>query len=990
MEMNYEWIKNPEIFEVNRMPAHSSHRFYGSYEELKSKKSRYVQSLNGIWKFHYAKNFEEIIPDFYKMDYDCQSFDNIQVPGHIQLQGYDCPMYVNQVYPWSGREDIKPGDIPIYFNPIGSYVTFVEIPEDKSEQDIHICFHGVESAFALWINGCFVGYSEDSFTPASFDLTGFIKKGMNKIAVQVYKYSSGSWLEDQDFWRFSGIFRDVELIYVPVLHIEDLHIKTLLDESLYDAVLEVETKLIGKYDQASMHLTLFDEQGTQIDQVVKASQHCFFQLDVSHPILWSAENPYLYTLQIEILHDNDMVEIVEQKIGFRKFEIKNGLMCLNGQRIVFHGVNRHEFSSRYGRTVTFDETLQDILILKQNNINAVRTSHYPNQTFFYELCDEYGLYVIDETNLETHGTWSDFFDKEIILPDNKKEWLHALLDRAQSMFERDKNHPCILMWSCGNESYGGENLYKMSEYFRNVDKTRLVHYEGISWDRRFPATSDVESQMYTPAHEVEKFILEHPEKPFILCEYAHAMGNSNGALYKYTNLEKKYELYQGGFIWDYADQVLEKDGKYAYGGDFKERPSDYDFCGNGIVFADRSLTPKMQEVKYCYQNVDFDISEDFIEIHNRYLFTNVNDFQLYLSLLENGQCIDEKEMCVNISPLKTFQIKNPYQVSDYTKEYCIQVSLRTKEDKLYAPKGLEVAFGEYIYPSHISQFDVIKDMKMTEDFLNIGIIGEHFHIIFSKNKGLVSYCYKNEELIRQAPKPQFYRPCTQNDIENQYGYRYGQWLQASLYAKCNFVKVQQCERYIEVDYQYQIPGKFETSLMLQYLIYGNGKVKVIMDYDPNEEQIEMPEFGMMFTLYRSYDNVTYYGYGPEENYWDRHSGARLGLFHYMSEKNMTPYLVPQECGLRTHVRNVFVDNQHIGLYFEGNDLEMSVLPYTPLELESARHQDELPKPYQTVVRILQKQMGIAGDNTWGARTHDEFLLPKKHYHFEFSFQGKLK
>lgn len=991
MEFQYEWIQDPKVFQKNRLKAHSSHHFYGHYDELKKHDSRFIQSLNGTWLFHYANHFDDMIQDFYQDDFDYQDFNKIDVPGHIQLQGYNQPMYVNQMYPWSGRENIKPGQIPLKHNPIGSYITHFSIAQDMLDHDIHICFHGVESAFALWINGQFVGYSEDSFTPATFDITSYIKEGKNKLAVQVFKYSSGSWLEDQDFWRFSGIFRDVELIYIPAVHLEDLLIKTVMDEPFLQADIHIQTQIIGDDRESHLHVTLLDKDQHIVKENIFEITQNHISLHLQHPQLWSSENPYLYTLILEIKKNNQTIEIVEQKIGLRKFEIKDGLMCINGKRIVFHGVNRHEFSAKKGRAISYEETKRDIMIMKQNNINAVRTSHYPNQTYFYELCDEYGLYVIDETNLETHGTWSEFFDKEHILPDDKEEWLNAIIDRAQSMFERDKNHPSILMWSCGNESYGGLNLYKMSQYFKNADDTRLVHYEGIFWDRRYPQTSDIESQMYTPAKEVEQFIIEHPDKPFILCEYAHAMGNSNGALYKYTDLEKKYDLYQGGFIWDFADQALNISGRYVYGGDFHERPSDYDFCGNGIVFANRELTPKMQEVKHCYQNVDFDINEQSIAIHNRYLFTNLQHFTFSIQLLENGICIKEVTCTIDVPPLSSVKIDNPYIIDNIEKEYCLSISMITTENEKYAKKGLELAFGQYIYPYTKQKNIISQKMEITEDFMNIGILGEKWQLIFSKTKGLVSYRFMNHELLRQTPRPNFYRASTQNDIENQYGYRYGQWLQASLYAKCHFCRYTKHSHFIQLDYQYSLPGQKETILFVSYQVFGDGKVAVTMDYQPDQNQIEMPEFGMMFMLYHSFQNVTYYGYGPQENYLDRHTGAKLGQYHYQVDKNVTPYLVPQECGNRTHVRHVMVDNGHIGIYFEGDLLEMSVLPYTPFELENAKHLYELPTPYQCVVRINQKQMGIAGDNTWGARTHDEFLLSNQtSYHFQFSFQGQLQ
>lgn len=585
--MNNEWVKDPKVFNINREKAHASIHRYASLEEMHTNKSSYIYSLNGKWKFHYANGFNQLIKDFSNKDYNSDNWDEINVPGHIQLQGYGTPMYVNQIYPWSATEQIIPGEIPEH-NPIGSYITYFDSSVIKDDTDVYIAFKGVESAMPLWINGTFVGYSEDTFTPSRFNITSLIEEGNNKIAVNVYRFSSGSWLEDQDFWRFSGIFRDVELEMVPHTHLEDVKILTHLNDTYDYAVVEVNPTVIHP---TTVIYTLKYNDEIIASQIKEDSTSLQFELE--HPHLWSAEKPHLYTLIIEVMDEEGLVECISQQVGVREFKIINGIMCINGQRIIFHGVNRHEFSAYTGRYVSYEETKQDILNMKAHNINALRTSHYPNQSFVYDLCDEYGLYVIDEVNLETHGTWSEYFDKEHIIPDNKPEWLDIILDRANSMYERDKNHPSIIIWSLGNESHGGKILYEMSQFLRNKDQSRVIHYEGIFHDRSYNETSDIESQMYTYVKDIEKYLTTHQDKPFILCEYAHSMGNSNGALFKYIDLEKKYPLYQGGFIWDYIDQALYHDGKLCYGGDFKERPSDYDFCGNGLVFANRKNTPKM-------------------------------------------------------------------------------------------------------------------------------------------------------------------------------------------------------------------------------------------------------------------------------------------------------------------------------------------------------------------------------------------------------------
>lgn len=981
MEINKEWIQNPRIFQINREEPKASLNHYRSISEMEQKKSSLKVSLNGVWKFAYASSLEQCPQDFFQNSYDCSSWDDIQVPGHIQLQGYGKPMYVNQTYPWSASEQIVPGEIPFH-NPVGNYIRYVDINQEMLENEIKICFQGVESAFSLWVNGVFVGYSEDSFTPATFSISDYIQEGQNKLAVQVYQFSSGSWLEDQDFWRFSGIFRDVELLLIPSTHIDDLKVITTCNQSYTEAIIELEIDMIGCFQESEIIVYLYDNDQLFKQQTLSAVKNQNIQWLIKQPHLWSSENPYLYDVIIEVKEKGKTVEIVKQHIGIREFKIINGLMCINGKRVVFHGVNRHEFSPKTGRVISYEETKKDLLIMKENNINALRTSHYPNQSFVYDLCDELGLYVIDEVNLETHGTWSEFFDKEHILPDNHLEWQDMILDRADSMYERDKNHPSIVIWSLGNESYGGRVINQEAQYLRKKDSTRVIHYEGIFHDRRYPDTSDIESQMYTPAVDVEKFIQEHPEKPFILCEYAHAMGNSNGALYKYTDLEKKYPLYQGGFIWDFVDQALaDENGILRYGGDFKDRPSDYDFCGNGIVFADRTLTPKMQEVKYCYQYISMKVDEESIKVTNHYLFTNLNQYTFYIQLWKDGILIKEVQEIINLKPGYTHIMQNPFTVDDDLQQYYIVIRVKDQNNH-------EVAHEQYIYACHREEKHDSLNIKIVEDYLNVGIIGQGFDVKFSKVKGLTSYRIGDEEMIRVMPRPQFFRASTNNDVENKYGYRYGQWLTASLFPNIQLQKIIKHRDCCEMIYAYDLPNLGDEPVYVTYTVYGDGQLTVDMDYQPSSQYIEMPAFGMMFQLYKEYDQVEYFGFGPDENYIDRQSGAVLGRYSYQVKDNLTPYLYPQECGNRTNVQSIKLSSQKHSLEINGN-FEFSTLPYTPFELENAKHVDELPQPYQTVLCIYEQQMGVAGDNTWGAKTHKEFLLSNiEKHHLHFSMKGR--
>ena len=647
MGFDVKKIHDPKFFKENCMAAHSDHVTYKNEAEAVEQNSSFRLSLDGIWKFHYAKNDAQTIPGFEAEDYNCRPWDDIRVPAHIQMEGYDIPQYANIQYPWDGREDVWRDAVPTDFNPVASYVKYFTLPEGFVKNGLYISFQGVESGFALWLNGSYVGYSEDSFTPSEFDLTPYVKEGENKLALKVFKWTSSSWCEDQDFYRFSGIFRSVYLYTMPKVHVYDLKVQPVVAESLESADLVLDMEICGKVetveksaDDAKMQNvsakitltgsrddskegaagsvsenTIFSEtisfQPNNTSDTIRftdtgaATVH--FEQEVNHPNLWSAEHPELYTLTVELLDESgDCVEYISQNIGFRRFEMKDGIMTLNGKRIVFKGVNRHEFSSKTGRAVSKEEVLQDIITMKQNNINAIRTCHYPDASGIYELCDRYGLYMIAENNLESHGSWDaashGLVPKDTIVPGDNMDWEPMMLDRVNSCYQRDKNHPAILIWSVGNESYGGKVIFDMSEKFRAVDPHRLVQYEGIFNDRRYEGTSDMESQMYTSVENIKKFLAEHKEKPFICCEYTHAMGNSCGAMHKYTDLTDTEPRYQGGFIWDYIDQSILKKDRYgqefqAYGGDCGERPTDYNFSGNGICYGgERDASPKMQEV----------------------------------------------------------------------------------------------------------------------------------------------------------------------------------------------------------------------------------------------------------------------------------------------------------------------------------------------------------------------------------------------------------
>lgn len=986
-EANLAWLANPEVFAVNRKPAHSDHFYYTNLKEAMEEADMPLrQSLNGTWYFSYAKNSSLRAKDFYKEDFDCRSFDFIQVPGHIQTQGYDRCQYINTMYPWDGTEFLRPPMISEEYNPVGSYVKYFEVDEALKGKEISISFQGVEIAFYVWLNGTFIGYSEDTFTPAEFDLTEYIKDGENKLAVEVYKRSSASWIEDQDFWRFSGIFRDVYLYAVPKSHINNLFVKSTLDAEYVNGILDIQFFMTGDLD-CKVTAVLEDANGNVVwEDTTEGGYACNFKGELANVNAWSAELPYLYKLYLKV-EDNagNIIEVIPQKIGFRTFEIKDRVMYINGKRIIFRGVNRHEFNVRRGRSITKEDMLWDIQFMKQHNINAVRTSHYPNQSLWYKLCDEYGIYLIDETNLESHGSWQKLGQCEPSwnVPGNHTEWKECVIDRARSMFERDKNHPSIVIWSCGNESYAGTCIQAMTDFFHSVDDTRVVHYEGVFWNRAFDSISDMESRMYAKPHEIEEYLKNDPKKPYISCEYMHSMGNSCGGMKLYTDLEDKYELYQGGFIWDYIDQAMlrindQGEEVFAYGGDFDERATDYEFCTNGIVYADRKISPKAQEVKQLYSNVKVVPDKKGVVIENRNLFRTTEGYDFVCKILKEEQIIYETTIQAVVQPQEKTYVEVPFPEMKQAGEYIYEVSMQLSESTIWAEKGYELTFGQYVETVEAEQQAPTGKVQVIQGDVNIGFKGDGFLVMISKSEaGMASLQYDGVEFITRAPKTSFWRACTDNDRGAKHGAERCQWLTAGLYPKLLDGKLEETDTYAAITLEYELPTTPKTTQTVTYKVTADGKVHITATYHGVEGLPTLPIFAMDFKLKEKYHNYKYYGYGPEENYIDRMEGARLGVYENTAMQNMSNYLLPQECGNRVGTRWLEVTDVHgKGLRFvaEENPFESSVLPYSAYELENAMHREELANPHYTWVRIAEAQMGIGGDDSWGAPVHDEFLL----------------
>ncbi len=983
-----EWLEDPRVFAVNRLAAHSDHCYYETEAEALRGIMGQRQSLNGTWKFSYAENPAERKEHFYKSDFNLDSFGTIEVPGHMELQGYGGCQYINTMYPWDGLSDIRPPHIDWQNNPVGSYLREFELEEPLKGKRLFLSFQGVETAFYVWLNGTFIGYSEDSFTPSEFEITDAVQPGSNRLAVEVYKRSSASWIEDQDFFRFSGIFRDVYLYAVPECHVEDLFIHGDVSDDYRDGLFRAELALTGEI-KGSISAALKDNAGEIVASwgPIPAEKEVEFSGHISNARLWSGEDPYRYDLTI-ILYDEqrNVKEIVPQKVGFRRFEMKDRLMCLNGKRIVFRGVNRHEFNVRRGRSITKEDMMWDIRFMKRHNINAVRTCHYPDQSLWYELCDEYGIYLIDEANLESHGSWQKMgaCEPSWNVPGSLPEWKDCVVDRARSVLERDKNHPSVLIWSCGNESYAGEDILAMSEFFKERDPSRLVHYEGVFWNREFDRTSDMESRMYAKPFEVEEYLKADPKKPFILCEYMHAMGNSLGGMKKYTDLEDRYEMYQGGFIWDYIDQSLMKIDTYGkehmtYGGDFGDRPTDYSFCGDGIAYADRTISPKAQEVKYLYQ--DIRLIPDFkgVSIENRRLFTDTSDLEFVYSVLKDGEPVYQKSFDALVNPLDTRYVAVP--VPEFTEpgEYVCQVSALLKNDTLWADSGFETAFGEAVSVIEGQKEKCCgQPLKVIHGDVNIGVTGDGFRILFSKQEGgIVSLVYDGKEWVGRPMMPVYWRATTDNDKGNKFSVASSVWYGAGRFPYYENCAVEEKEGSIKVTYTYALSTVPKASTEVTYEVDGRGTIHVRAVFRGQKGLPELPVFGMRLITPEAAKKFTWYGRGPEENYCDRNKGARLGIYEDTPDNNLSRYLVPQECGNRTGVRWLKVSDMEghsIGFCAAGQPFDASVLPYTAEELESATHREELPAPRYTVVNILGAMRGVGGDDSWGAPVHPEYCI----------------
>ncbi|MDO5980200.1 glycoside hydrolase family 2 TIM barrel-domain containing protein [Flavivirga spongiicola] len=999
----YDW-ENPKVISRNKQDAHCTLMPFANrtsaINNIRSE-SPWRQSLNGLWKFNWVRKPESRPKDFYKTDFDDSNWDKIPVPSNWELQGYGIPIYTNINYPFPA----DPPKIPHNYNPVGSYLKTFTIPESWDGRRVILHFGAVRSAFYCWINGKKVGYSQGSKTPAEFDVTEFIKKGDNTLAVEVYRWSDGSYLEDQDFWRLSGIDRDVYLYATPKTYIKDYFIRSGLTKNYQNGILNVAVKLesVEKVNlkDYQVRLELIDESHKSLlDVQIEAEDKnglLTFEKIIPNIKTWTAETPNLYTAILYLTNSlGQTAEILSSKTGFRQVEVKSGQLLVNGKPIYVKGVNRHEHDEKTGHVVSEASMIEDIKLMKQNNINTVRTSHYPNDPRWYELCNIYGLYVIDEANIETHGMG---WEVELNMIAKDTFWLESHLDRIKRMVERDKNHPCIISWSLGNESGDGINFQEGYKWIKQRDNTRTVQYERAFEN---PHT-DIVAPMYTRIPQLIEYASKEQNRPLIMCEYAHAMGNSVGNLQDYWDAIEKYDVLQGGCIWDWMDQGLLKKNEYgeqfwAYGGDYGDAPNDNNFCLNGLVRPDRTPNPSLYEVKKVYQNIKVtpvDLLKGRITIENKFDFQDLNAVQGRWELKADGKTLQEgdiKKLNLKAKEKKPFKLNIKTPKLKAGTEYWLKVTFSLDENMLWAKKGHILAQDQFLVPYQTPKvipldFNEISDLAVQEHIDMISVSGSDFKIDLSRKTGaIVAIQYKNDVLLKQPLVPNFWRAPTDNDRGNKMPERLWDWKMASFNMHVKDFEIQQFNsKSVQINVTSTI-NNLDASYQTTYTIYGSGDILVANKFTVGDKKLsEMPRFGMQTEIDSSFNKVQWYGRGPHESYWDRKTAANVDVFSSMVNELDYNYLRPQEHGNRAGVRWAsFQNREGLGLLIVGKPLlNISAWPYKQIDLENANHPYEIPSRNTTTLNIDYKQMGVGGDNSWGAKAHEKYMLNDKTYSYSF-------
>ncbi|WP_373471297.1 glycoside hydrolase family 2 TIM barrel-domain containing protein [Carnobacterium alterfunditum] len=1020
---------NQNIIHRNRLLSHSYFMTYkNEFEALtyERKVANGFQLLNGNWKFLYTSSPEEFTEDFYKDDYDVSNWDELTVPSHWELNGYGNPHYTNVQYPFP----VEPPHVPSE-NPTGHYRRDFYITPSQAADKTHLRFEGVDSSFHIWVNGKFIGYSTGSREASEFDITPHIIEGKNSISVKVYKWSATSYLEDQDMWWLSGIFRDVYIYTKTDIHIQDVFIKTLLDSEYKDSTLDVEIEIEGIQEDTSVYeieYTLLDENYNEVikNSIVVKDNNINIIAEVKNPYKWTAESPYLYHLLITFKKNDQVIEVIPHKIGFRNVELKNGVILVNGKDIMFKGVNRHETHPDYGRAISLDWMEEDIKLMKKNNINAVRTAHYPDDPRFYSLCDEYGLYVIDEADIETHG-----FDliQEWSLLSNDSDWKEAYLDRMIRMVERDKNHPSIIIWSLGNESGFGENHLAMAKWAKQRDNSRLIHYEGETRDilertnndpHEENEAADMFSTMYSSVELMEVLgKREDLKQPHILCEFGHAMGNGPGGFKDYFDVFYKYKRLQGGFVWEWMDHGIrthtdEGEEYFGYGGDFGDTPHDSNFVIDGLVMPDRTPSPALIEYKKVIEPIivtEFNSKEKTIKVENRYDFNNLEHISAIWELNIDKCIIEQGTLDVaHIQVNQTVSISIPLTMENKKINYSeavLNIKFLQKFDTKWAPSGHEIAWEQFLIPAkEISPLKINSDdyqqMIINDSGNKLEIHGSNFDIIFNKVSGEINSWKTNGiDLLDKGLDLNFWRALTDNDKLGiaEFGaesvavdWRNNGLNQMHRRIKFFTYKEEGNEIHIKVEAKYAPPvlaWGFET--IIEYIVCSSGIVNVnIKGKKVGDGAKSLPKIGLQMKIDKLLQNITWYGRGPGEAYSDTKLANRFGVWSTTVDKLATNYIVPQENGNRTDIQWMSISKDDgLGLFVKGSNFNFSAREYTTENLDKANHTYELKKSNFIELNLDYRLHGI-GSASCGPGVLEKYELKNEDFEFSFKMLGFSK
>jgi len=1007
-----DW-ENPAVLHAGTVDAHADFVPFpdaASALRLAPKESPRYLSLNGPWRFHWSARPADRPLDFWKPSTDVSGWKETPVPSNWMFQGYDIPIYVNMSYEFAPNP--KPPFVPHDHNPVGSYRRTFTIPETWAGMDVYLHFGAVKSFFYVWVNGEKIGLSKDSKTPAEWNITKFLKPGENVLAAEVYRWSDGSYLECQDFFRLAGIERDVYLYAAPKIRIRDFEVRAGLDSRYTDGRLGVTAELASGDGAAtpSVALVLLDPAGKKVlsvkrpaDAPVDGRAVVRFDLTLPKAARWSAEAPSLYRLVLELIDaQGKALEAVASKIGFRTSEIKNGQLLVNGAAVLLKGVNRHEHDPLTGHVISEESMRRDVELMKQSNINAVRTCHYPNDPLWYDLCDEYGLYVVDEANIESHGMG---YGPESLAKD--PAWGPAHLDRVARMVERDKNHPSVIIWSLGNEAGDGVNFENAYAWLKKRDPSRPVQYERAE----LRPHTDIYCPMYESIEGMLKYVAEKQTRPLIQCEYAHSMGNSTGNLQDYWDAIESHDQLQGAFIWDWVDQgFAAKNAKgepfWAFGGDYGPAgvPSDQNFCCNGLIAPDRTPHPALSEVKQVYQFVKFraaDLAAGKIELRNRYDFTSLDRFDIEWTLAASGKIqASGKLRAPAVAPrgISVVRLPLPRFTPEAGREYFLNVSLRAREPSPGVPQGHVVAAEQFLLPhtagTMAAPASALPPLTVEDGPRFLRVAGRDFSVRFDRLTGeMDSFVSDRHELIASGIEPSYWRAPTDNDFGNQMPRRLDVWRRASLFRKLRNLQARESgpgQAMVTVVYDL---GRGQATQTLEYAVGGEGRIVLRSTLDIKDETKvpELPRIGLKMAVPAAFDRVQWYGRGPFENYRDRKAAAFIGLYE-MTAAEPIPYVSPQEYGNRSETRWLAVrDAEGRGLLIAGDPvLEFSAHPFWPEDLtqesRGSKHPPDVQKRDFICLTLDHAQMGVGGDDSWGARIHPQYTLPAKDTSFTLTFR----